>query len=82
MVFDNLFCTADSKLFAKTLVEKVATDLLKKDWSSMSTAEIDSLTIKIGKALKETFPDPKVHKTKQLGPKGQQKKYYEGLALV
>ena len=71
-----------SKLFALTLVEKVASDVLEKDWSSMTTAETDSLSMKIGKALKDVFPNPKLHKTKHLGPRGQQKKYYEGLALI
>ena len=63
-------------------VKKVVTDVVKKDWSSLSTAEIDSLSKRVGKAMKEIFTNPAVHKTRKLGPRNLQKKYYVGVMLI
>ena len=79
---DNLYCIAGSKILAMSLVERVATDALKRDWSSLTPAEIDSLSKRIGKAMEDLFINPDNHKTRKLGPRHQQKKYYVGLMLI
>ena len=78
----NLLTITGSKILAMSLVEKVATDVLRKDWSSLSAVEIDSLSKRIGKAMKELFTNPAMHKTRKLGPRNLQKKYYVGVMLI
>ena len=84
---DNLYCIAGSKILGITLltmslVDRVATDALKRDWSSLTPAEIDSLSKRIGKAMEDLFINPDVHKTRKLGLRHQQKKYNVGLMLI
>ena len=64
-------------------MEEVATKIEGKEPSQMAAEEVDSLSKRIGKALKQAFANsPGVWKTQKLGPKNQQKRYYRGLRLV
>ena len=75
--------SADAKLFASSLVEKVATDIVGKNPTELSGKERESISKRIGIAMKAIFPQNiEVHNTHLLGIKHHQKRHYVGLSFV